>query len=414
MRLLFLSNLYPPFEFGGYEQICREVAEALASRGHEVRVLTSNHGVMDHRREFWRNGVARMLHLQAPFDHYNPAHFFLARSREEAANRRALDRAISECQPDLVAIWGMWNLSRNLPYWAEQRMPGRVAYYISSYWPVDPDIHEAYWSTPALRPVTKQLMRPMSRLAMSTLRREGYPPSLRLENVRCCSRYVRETLVASGRVPSTAEVLYLGIDPGPFVERKDMPANNAGGPLRLLYTGSLLPHKGAHTAIEAMHLLQADGLVDRVSLTVLGGGHADYEAYLHQLVEGYQLRPHVTFPGRVPRDELSSWLHRHDLFLFTSTWAEPMARSVMEAMAAGLLVIGTAVGGQPEMLEDGVTGLTYPAGDARALADRITQVLAAPGCLETIASAGQRAVLERFTLDRMVTEVQDWLAASIR
>ncbi|TMC57253.1 MAG: glycosyl transferase family 1, partial [Chloroflexi bacterium] len=44
MRLLFLSNFYPPHHFGGYEELCAEVAEGLRARGHTVAVLTSRHG----------------------------------------------------------------------------------------------------------------------------------------------------------------------------------------------------------------------------------------------------------------------------------------------------------------------------------------------------------------------------------
>ena len=50
MRILFLTNFYPPYEVGGYEQLCRDVAVRLADRGHSYAVLTSDHGVKQFRQ----------------------------------------------------------------------------------------------------------------------------------------------------------------------------------------------------------------------------------------------------------------------------------------------------------------------------------------------------------------------------
>ena len=336
MRLLFLSNLYPPYDMGGFEQLCQEVTVRLRQRGHTVQVLTSRHG-LDHPLPSEQD-VIRTLHLQANVHYYQPMEFFLQRPRQERSNKRELRRAIDQLAPDLIVVWGMWNLSRNLPYWAEQRMPGRVAYYIASYWPMDTDIHEEYWQRQAKKPVTELLKRPLRALALSQLSWEGYPPSLHLEHAKCCSQYVRDTLVQAGKLPANAGVLFGGIDPEPFLRNPSRSSEAQEGPLRLLYFGSLLSHKGVHTAIEALGMLKKRGLADRVELTLLGSGHPDYEAQLRAMVAQFGIGDRVQFAGRVPRDEIPSWLGRFDVFLFTSIWAEPMARSVMEAMAANSFI----------------------------------------------------------------------------
>ena len=88
-----------------------------------------------------------------------------------------------------------------------------------------------------------------------------------------------------------------------------------------------------------------------------------------------------------------------------------MARSVMEAMAAKLLVIGSEVGGQMEMLQNGVNSLTFSAGDAEGLARQIALALADPELRVRLAAAGQALVLSDFTLDRMVDRIEAWLGA---
>jgi glycogen(starch) synthase len=411
MRLLFLSNLYPPFNIGGNEQLCQEIAECLRQRGHTVRVLTSRYGL--NHTVLPEQDVIRRLHLQANVNYYRPSDFFLKRTHQERSNERELRLAIDQLGPDLVVVWGMWNLSRNLPYWAEQWMPGRVAYYISSYWPMDTDIHIEYWASPTKRPMSELIKRPLRDLALSQLRREGYPHQLGFEHVMCCSQYVKDTLVQAGKVPASAGVLFLGIDPEPFLRFSPTTKEVKGEPLRLSYFGSLLPHKGIHTAIKALGLLKQRGLANRVELTILGSGHPDYEALLRRLVTQLGVEDRVHFAGRVLRDEIPAWLGRFDVFLFTSVWAEPMARSVIEAMAAGLLVIGTEVGGQVEMLANEENGLTFQPEDAETLANHIERVLSDRALLHQLALGGRQMVLERFTLKRMVDDIETWLTSIV-
>jgi glycogen(starch) synthase len=409
MRLLFLSNFYPPHDYGGMEQLCQEVAIHLQQRGHNVGILTSRYGTRMGTDS--PNGVTRSLHLQAGINYYHPFDFFLKRPIQERTNARELRRAIDQFEPHLIVIWGMWNLSRNLPYWAEQWMPGRVAYYMASTWPIDSDIHETYWRLPTGRQLSELIKHPLRVLALGQLRWEGYPPKLGFEHAMCCSRYIRDTLVKAGKLSDSAGVLYNGIAPEPFWRDLCHSTRAQEGPLRLLYFGTLVHQKGVHTAIEALGLLKQRGLLDRLELTILGSGHPQYEASLRALAARLDVADQVHFVGRVPRDEVPFWLRCFDVFLFTSTGPEAMARTVMEAMAVGLLVIGSEVGGQVEMLVNEENSLTFQPEDAVALANHIERVLNEPALLSRLAYAGQQTILERFTLDRMVDDFETWLTS---
>ena len=78
-------------------------------------------------------------------------------------------------------------------------------------------------------------------------------------------------------------------------------------------------------------------------------------------------------------------------------------------MAAGLLVIGAETGGQVEMFDNGKNSLTFKAEDAHGLADQIEHVLNDPAQRERLAQVGKQMVLERFTLDKMIDNVETWL-----
>jgi len=246
-------------------------------------------------------------------------------------------------------------------------------------------------------------------MALAQLRREGYPPPLYFEHTMCVSRYLRDSLVAGGALPESASVLYNGIDPSPFTAAPAPTAKPEVCPLRLLYFGSLLPIKGVHVALRAMELLREQGVADRVELTILGRGHPSYVARLHAMIAGSGLKDRVHFEDWIARSDVPYMLKQHQVLLFTSTGPEAMARTVMEAMAAGLAVVGSCVGGQKEMLIHEENSLPFAPGDAEQLSRHVRRLLDEPHLLCRISKAGQQAVLAQFTLARMVTEVESWL-----
>jgi colanic acid/amylovoran biosynthesis glycosyltransferase len=226
--------------------------------------------------------------------------------------------------------------------------------------------------------------------------------------VKCVSRYIRDEMVLLNKLPSDAGVLYVGIDHHPFLKNPASPRfNNA--PLRLLYFGTLIHQKGVHTIIEALDILNKSGMSRSVVLTLIGAGRPDYVAQLRDQVERYGLDDSIHFVGHVSRDQIPMWLSKFDIFIFSSIYAEAMARTVMEAMAAGLMVIASPVGGQVEMLEEKLNCLMFSPGNSDELATQVTYAIQHPSESIRLAEAGRRLVLEKFTLDHVVINIEKWL-----
>lgn len=407
MRLLFVSNLYPPHHLGGYELLCQEVATHLTARGHEVTVLTSDFGVQDTTQE---QGVRRELKLASDIYYYRPWQV-LRYWTDEHANRRAVQRALTETNPDVVVIWGMWNLSPTVAAWVERLAGPKVVYYLASRWPAEPTPHEAYWDGTAnsfAGRLFKRLLRWPVRLA---LRQEWRPYALRFEHAIVCSKSVRDGLVRAGVPVADARTIYHGIDPAPYQEAaRQRETFSPARELRAVYVGALVPHKGPHTAIEAMRLLTGDGASPAVSLTILGSGHPEYEERLRALVRGWHLENKVAFQPPIPRAQLPTFLARFDVLVMPSIWDEPLARVSQEAMASGLVLVATPTGGTPEILVDGENGLAFAPEDARALAEHLRRLAEDADLRLRLARAGQRTILERFTLSRMIGEIETYLA----
>jgi glycosyltransferase involved in cell wall biosynthesis len=408
MRILFLSNFFPPARPGGYTQWCHEVAERLAGRGHTIGVLTSRHELA--KVPPGEKNIYRLLYLEGDLAYYKPLHFFARWQKQHRQNLMFLEQTVKDFAPELIFVWGMWALSKGLPALAEQLLPGRVVYYLSDYWPSAVDMHTAYWQSPTRHGPMHLPKRVLGKVALSMLAQERQP-ALKFERVICVSARVRDLLVEAGLPIRHARIIHGGTDTERFLEihRRDFQS----GHLKLLYAGQLVRHKGVHTAIEAMAKLVNERRIHQVTLTLVGSGHPDYEAFLRDLAKKERLQDFVTFHTPVSKDQMPAVLQQFHALIFPSTYEEPLARMTQEAMASGLVVIGTTTGGTKEILKDGETGLTFAPEDADGLAEQIGRLIADPGMCRRLAQAGRQAVLENFTLDRMVQEIEAYLQETV-
>jgi glycosyltransferase involved in cell wall biosynthesis len=403
MRILFITAFYPPYVIGGWEQLVQDINMLLQARGHVTRVLTSSYGAGV--TPLQQADVKRTLHLEGDLIHYRPLDFFMKQRQKIEANLSAVQEAVQAFQPDVIFIHGMWNLSRCVAWQAEQLLPGRVVYYMANDWPHAPGVHRIFWQDPArslARRITKKLLAPYA-LRRIEEEEKGFP--LRFERVLCVSQAVQRELVCEAGIPEeNLRVVYNGVELDRF--RFEPRSHKGDGELSLLYAGSLVPHKGVHTAVEAMQTLQSRQGYRKVSLTIVGSGHPGYEAGLKRRVAEGGLGESVFFWPRVSREEMPSLLRKFDVLVFPSTWEEPLARMMQEAMASGLVVLGTPTGGTPEILHHEETGLIFRPGDAQDLASQVERLGRDPELRERCARNARRLVEEKFDIVRMIDEIE--------
>ncbi len=415
MRLLFISNYYPPFSLGGYELWCQEVAEALAGRGHKVTVLTSQKPKANQGES--QNGVdvRRWLHLEAEPGFWATAlRFFLHRKRHAQQNARVVGQTIAELRPDAALLWGMWNVPRSAPALVETLLPDRVAYYLCDYWLTLPSAFAQYWQTPSGRRITRTSKQLLARVALAQLGQETVSP-LELTHSICVSRGLRDQLVRSGIPLQDATVIYGGISIEEFAvapAAQGAGAASADSYLRLLFAGRVTPDKGVHTVLAALGRLNENHR-KHVTLDIVGRADPTYRRQLEAEIKRSELGQQVRFHDGAPRNAMPGIMTHYDVLVFPSVWPEPFARIPLEALASGLAVIGTTTGGTGEVLIHGETGLTFAPSDPEALSAQIKRLVDDPGLCTRLAIQGQKAVREHFTLRRMVDEIEAYLAKMI-
>jgi sugar transferase (PEP-CTERM/EpsH1 system associated) len=136
-------------------------------------------------------------------------------------------------------------------------------------------------------------------------------------------------------------------------------------------------------------------------LVMVGDGPLRAEA--QAILEQAGVADLAWLPGE--RQDVADVMRGLDAFVLPSL-AEGISNTILEAMATGLPVLATAVGGNPELVTDGVTGALVPAGNVQAMADGLERLVADPVRSRALGRAGRQEVERRFSLDAMVASYQ--------
>lgn len=417
MRVLLLSNLYPPYIRGGAEITAGDIATGLKEHGHEVSVLTSWDGLPAAQQEgtIWRTlRVADPAH----FDRHLPivGQFqSLINYRQQyycAENARELLRAVAETQPDILYIWeinglGIISLLRALP-----KFSFPIVFHLGSYWWQYIHSPETEYSHLRLRRLKKLLI--------------GSVPPLTYTSLIAVSGAVKQEYVKAGCDAERIEIINSGIDPRfmdlprteSFAEISTVGGANEANPYatkqgtHLVYAGRIRVEKGILTALKALNHLVEEGR-SAFHLSIFGEGDEVYINELQSYVREKHLDSFVIFHGKVPQDDLIKYYDLSDIMLVPSLWQEPFGLVVAEAMARGLPVIASDVGGPAEMITHGEDGLLFEPGNEQSLAEAIAQLLDHPEERQRLSQAGHKTVRNRFTIAENIRRAEQHLLRAV-
>ena len=179
---------------------------------------------------------------------------------------------------------------------------------------------------------------------------------------------------------------------------------------RLLYVGRISPEKGVEVLLDAFARIRSASPGRRPLLSFAGYDYRGgvYGEEFRRRVEASPLGASVTFAGHVPYGPaLFDLYDAHDVLVLPS-FTEGFPQVVLEAMARGLPVVATSVGGVPRVLRDGINGRLVAPGDPEALADAVTSLLGDPSTSDRLAAAGH-ATARGFTRSSQIGALNEFL-----
>jgi glycosyltransferase involved in cell wall biosynthesis len=163
----------------------------------------------------------------------------------------------------------------------------------------------------------------------------------------------------------------------------------------LVTVGRLVPVKDHATLLESVQILRQEGM----SPLLLVAGEGPLAGTLVSQAAALGVNTNVRWLGH--RLDVESVLAAGDVFVLSSK-SEGLSNTILEAMASGLPVVATRVGGADEMVLDGLTGLLVPSSSPRALAEALASILRDPDARRAMGVAGRERARVEFSLDAML------------
>jgi sugar transferase (PEP-CTERM/EpsH1 system associated) len=207
--------------------------------------------------------------------------------------------------------------------------------------------------------------------------------------------------------PDAIDVLYNGVDGHEFQPQpraRDAVRQKLGIPADALVIGSvgrMVPLKDFPTLLKAAEALTPE--TPKLHLLLVGSG-PELSRLQDYAADSPQLAGRVTFPGTV--DGTAEMLNAMDIFVFP-TLMEGMSNTLLEALATGLPVVATRVGGNPEIVTEGECGFLFTPGDPPELVGHIRKLLRDPQLRAEFGRAARDRVMQHFSLERMLTGYRD-------
>ncbi len=391
-RILLVSNFFPPHTVGGAEIVAFRQMRALAARGHHVVVL----------------GGAEPTPAAPPgsliFDVYDgiPVYRLSLQSLSPDSNfywpaaARRLKAIIASHEIDVVHFHNIMGVGANL-------IPTAKAFGIRCLMTVHDHWGFCFRNTLLRDDGAICANHEECSACLSTIQAApqlNLPIRLRRDYVAWCVRQVDQLIFPSAYLASAYRhagfpddrilVLSNGIDlqsvPG------DQKQASAHGAVRFLWSGYLGEHKGVFVLLDALSQLAQDPeAFRRCFVTIAGDGHL--RPKLEAALKSRNLTQQVRFLGRVPRSAVLDLLPATDVCVLTSVWPENEPVTLLEAIASGTAQIASRIGGNPELVEEGHSGLLFNPGDATDLARAMRAYIAEP----SLAVAHGKRNLERRT-----------------
>lgn len=379
-----LSGSHSASGGGGAESYVRTMADALIERGHRVTVLA-----IGQREE--TNGSLRLKNIKSPNLHWYlyralPIGKSVAMPVRELEWSRAAWSALAEL--DLEHPVDIVEAGENM---AVQQLVSAVR---------PPVVIRCHGNAFAIKRFggtqTGSSDRIARRLQLSGIRRANA--------ITAVSKFQALEVATDLSVPEEfIHVIPNPVSPSLLSEAtKPSPAQSQDRPV-VLFTGRIERNKGTLALLQSCERVASE--VSEVKYIVSGARHNSIDdRALENSLGRNGTREHVEITGHIPWDRLSDFYRRASVFAMPSYY-ETFGISVLEAMAFGLPVVASNVGGLPELVEDGVTGLLVPPGDVKALADSLTRLLRDPELRARMGRAGRERVLCEFTVDQIVPQM---------
>jgi ADP-heptose:LPS heptosyltransferase/glycosyltransferase involved in cell wall biosynthesis len=390
MRILVVSNFYPPFHISGNDLGCQDIVQSLISRRHDIKVLTSTHGIEGAQSD---NNIHRMLIIDTKESLDWKDIFF-----KELINQTVFKKMCEEFEPEISLFFDLSHISVSLVSQAEERrLPACMYFNNTRFITQEQDQWYKLWP---------EGDRGFKILRMLTSRFDLLPPRRPIPGTFSifATSYLKNMAVQLKKTTTDAAVIPWGID----IKRFPFMATPRQNPSRLLYVGQIQPDKRIESIIEVLPILERETSHHRVTLTLTGDekSSADYVEYLLSFAEKLDVLENLRFTGVIPREEMPVLYRSHDILISPTDSDGFSNRPLLESMSSGTAVVSIATDSNSEILEHETNALIIPEDDPDSWAQQIQRLLENPELMASLRIKARNTVEQKFQLEHSIDSLE--------
>ena len=399
--IILCSNMYPPNFVGGAELIVHYHARGLKKLGWTVIVFTGDTQTQSRRHQI-KHDVFDGIDVYRVFLTIHDYHFEFVNFCHPDIEKLFL-KILKRYKPDVVHFHNIIGVSLGIIHIAKE-YGAKTVLTFHDYWGIchkntlkteDGFICKSYNVCNACLPAIED---GSDRHIPIRLRQDFF--SLMMRNVDAFispSAYLAKIYITAGFPQERFHVVWNGIDIRRFQKVKKKQSSDI---LRLSFIGYFGKHKGIQTFLNALPLIVDR---ERIHVNLIGDGE-EKKTYISTLKANGCLHL-VQFWGKLANSEIDRVYRETDFLVLPSIWPENQPVSVTEAMAAGIPILASDIGGMSELVDDGVTGFLFEAGNTSQMAAIVERLLRDPA----IASRMGRNARMRMSLHDLPCQIQKML-----
>jgi len=390
MPVKVLQVISTGYAAGGAETMLVKINSYLLARGYSVKILASDLGAdKEHFNVYTFKSINSVAPLKFLFTFFNPSSFFV------------LKRVLKEYKPDIIHLHMMYQVTPSAllllkKYPAVLTLHGREVFLRKLLiWCLKPSNFKKDVYNPQNLNVTGKLT-------------YFYFAHIQKLLYRLAFKNVDVFLAPSQFMQHVAKTDVSPIIQLPnFIELRQF--HEVQHNYHLLFVGRLETIKGVEFLIQAMSIIIK--AFPQTTLTIVGEG--SQKINLFNLTQKLRLEEHIRFIGWVENKDLDTYYEKASLVVVPSISVEAFGLVILEAMSAGRPVIGTNVGGIPELIEEGVNGYLVAPGNPEQIADKVIKLFAEEKLLTELGRNARRKA-EEFSAEKHLENLEKIYAEVIK
>jgi glycosyltransferase involved in cell wall biosynthesis len=383
VKILFISNYYPPHFEGGYEISVMETAKYLSEHGHEIYILTGIKGV--------ENNPDTQISLKPDtpyriFKYIDYRHGgYLDKHQVEKFNYKIVQTALMQLQPDIVYLGNMKAISI-APVIAVQNKNVKHVFDLGDLWP-NTYINQSY---------SNRINRYLKRLLPFTI-----GGKIDLNPVIVLSSWMKQE-VTERFGSKDVHIVPRGISIPPDTPKE------LSKPLKYVFLGRIEPMKGLDICIRAFIEITRDYPEFEFTFDVIGEEDLPYADLCRKLIETNGLSNRISFKGKTNNALVA--LQDYDVMLMPTLAREAFGRVIIEAMACKCIVAASDAYGPSEIITDGVDGFLFTPGSVSALV-QVIHILNSLSAIEIaqIRTNARNTVCSKYEISLVKERIEDIL-----